>query len=114
MAITETNPIPYELMGRWNKDGSFSGAHIGFRTLVLRDGVEIADMIHPVQPVAIGARSGFPLADILSQLQIDALVRCDVLQAQVAARDAQIATMQATIDAQVVQIGDLQPKSEVV
>lgn len=73
---------PYEFLVRWKKDGTISGAHVGFRTLTFKDGIEIADTPNNVMPVAVGEASGYPLTDILNQAQIDALVSFDAASAE--------------------------------
>jgi len=42
-----------------------------------------------VESVAIGEQVGFPLADVLNQLQIDALKQVDVLKAEIVALKAE-------------------------
>jgi len=42
-----------------------------------------------VESVAIGEQVGFPLADVLSQLQIDALKQVDVLNSEIVALKAE-------------------------
>ena len=99
--FTETKQ-PYELLVRWDHAGAIAGAHVGFRTITTKDGVVIADKPDDVMPVAVGGAAGYPLADILGQLQIDALARIDALTADVAAANALAARateLQAQIDA---------------
>jgi len=74
--FTETTQ-PYELLVRWNANGEISGAHVGFIERTFKDGVEIAHKIGDVMPVGIGAATGFPLADILEAVHIDALIERD-------------------------------------
>jgi len=79
--FTETRK-PYEFLIRWNKDGIIQGAHIAFLDTVLKDGEIINQTQSSVESVAIGEQIGFPLADVLSQLQIDVLKQVDVLKAE--------------------------------
>ena len=77
---------PYEFLARWDtKTGTLSGSHVGFSTIILRDGVFVTEQINPVQPV--GA-AGFPLADILNILQIDAIKAMDVAKAELVVEKA--------------------------
>lgn len=80
MALEEKK-LPYEFLARWGTDGTLIGAHVGFRSMMLRDGAPIPGMetVHDVMPVDVGLKSGFPLADIVNQLQADALSRNAVL-----------------------------------
>jgi len=86
--FTETRK-PYEFLIRWNKDGIIQGAHIAFLDTVLKDGEIINQTQSSVESVAIGEQIGFPLADVLSQLQIDALKQIDVLNAEIVALKAE-------------------------
>ena len=89
----------YEFLARWN-DGVLAGAHVGFRTKTYKDGVLIADNVSPVQPVAVGVAAGFPLDEILAQLQIDAMVMCDEKQAELDVANQRIADLESQISAQ--------------
>jgi len=86
--FTETRK-PYEFLIRWNNDGIIQGAHIAFLDTVLKDGEIINQTQSSVESVAIGEQIGFPLADVLSQLQIDALKQIDVLNAEIVALKAE-------------------------
>ena len=92
--FTETK-TPYELLVRW-RDGIISGAHVGFITTLRRDGVLIMETPENVQPVAIGSTAGFPLSDILSQVQIDAIIAMEAARAEKA---AEVAALKAEIAA---------------
>lgn len=79
MAILTEVIRPYEFLARWDtKTGVLSGSHVGFSTIILRDGVFVTEQVNPVQPV--GA-AGFPLTDILNILQIDALTALEIEKA---------------------------------
>lgn len=107
MALTESAPIPYEQLARWDITGKLQGVHVGFRTLIYRDGIVIADNPQPVMPVAIGDQVGFPLTDIMDRLTADALVKIDDQQAVIAARDTQIAELQTVGQDQATSISQL-------
>jgi hypothetical protein len=82
---------PYELLVRWDtKTGAMLGAHVGFATVIRRDGEFVTETIDPVEPVDVGTGKGFPLADILDKLQITALERHAVLERQVAATEQEL------------------------
>jgi len=116
---------PYEFLARWNaKTGLLQGAHVGFANTVLRDGVFLTEVVEPVQSVAVGLQLGYPLNDILQQLQIDALAERDRLTDEVAskesiivalernavARDATIASQTQTIAARDAEIAALKAR----
>ena len=66
---------PYEFLVRWDtKTGLLKASHVGYSTVLLRDGVFASEVVEPVRPVDT---PGFPLADILQQIQIDSLVLVD-------------------------------------
>jgi hypothetical protein len=79
--VTEIR-IPYEFLARWDESGALIGAHVCFRTRLVLDGSVVVDRIEPAVPVALGADAGYPLSDLLDQLQIDALLRADRLEAE--------------------------------
>jgi hypothetical protein len=68
----ETLKRPYEFLIRW-KDGAISGAHVGYEVTATEDGNVLSTTPLPVVPVDVGTGQGFPLAEILGQVQIDAL-----------------------------------------
>ena len=73
--LTETK-FPYEFLTRWDpKTGILLGSHVGFVTTIFRDDVVVSHIVEPVMPVGT---DGFPLKDILQQLQIDALKAVDI------------------------------------
>ena len=97
--LTKTT-TPYEFLARWT-DGVFAGAHVGFIETI-KDGDEVlTSKALPVQPVGAG---GFPLADIMGQLQADALTALETANTAKAAaeaeRDAAKAEAQSAKDAQ--------------
>jgi len=86
--FTETR-TPYEFLIRWDNNGVIQGAHIAFLDTVLKDGEIVTQTQSSVESVAIGEQVGFPLADVLSQLQIDALKQVDVLNAEIVSLKAE-------------------------
>lgn len=81
MAITKTQQ-PYEFLVRFDKDGKLAGAHIQFRTFVIdEDGTTVlSEKVGDAQPVEMAGQTGFPLADVLADVQAAALAKCDELQ----------------------------------
>jgi hypothetical protein len=75
MAIIKTQK-PYELLVRW-KDGVVSGAHVKFLERIEENGVVLTEKEGDAQPISIAGSVGFPLADILSTVQSDALAAID-------------------------------------
>ena len=89
MSVFTEKRSPYEFLIRWDKDGVIQGSHIAFLDTVLKDGEIVTQTQSSVESVAIGEQVGFPLADVLSQLQIDALKQIDVLNAEIVALKAE-------------------------
>jgi len=81
MAYSETK-TPYEFLIRWDNNGVIQGAHIAFLETVLKDGEVVTQTQSTVESVEIAGQLGFPLADVLSQIHIDALKQVDVLKAE--------------------------------
>lgn len=71
--MTEILKQPYELLVRWDADGRISGAHVQWRHLLLEAGRTVGESLSPAEPVAAGLAGGFPLADILTPVQLAAL-----------------------------------------
>lgn len=93
----QTTKHPYEFLVRWDTSGQLSGAHAQFRYVTTDDGgTVVGEFVGAAEPVAVAGVQGFPLAEILSQVQIDALAARDVLTARLAAMTA---TDGATSDA---------------
>ena len=88
MSVFTEPRTPYEFLIRWDKDGIIQGAHIAFLDTILKDGEIISQTQSSVESVAIAEQVGFSLADVLSQLQIDALKQVDVLNAEIVALKA--------------------------
>jgi hypothetical protein len=69
-----TEKHPYELLARWDETGVLKGAHVQWRTVTRDDtGKIVAEGVSDAEPINIGQGNGFPLADILSEVQIEAL-----------------------------------------
>jgi hypothetical protein len=104
--MIETTKSPYEFLVRW-REGKIAGAHVGFELTTKEDGVVISVTPLPVMAVNIGQGVGFPLADILEQLQIDALVARDAI---ITERDTLVIEKQELLtraDAQAAELAEL-------
>ena len=104
MAITKTT-TPYEFLVRW-KDGAIAGAHIKFLETVSENGVVLSQKEGIASPVSMAGESGFPIADLLTTVQTQALTDLAAAQAVIsnhpsglAAKDAEIAALQAQVTA---------------
>ena len=86
---------PYELLVRWDQDGKLLGAHVLWR-LVIRDeeGKIAGESVTGAEPVDIGGGKGFPMQDILSRAQADALAEFGNAQARVAELESQKAALE--------------------
>ena len=79
----QTTKHPYEFLVRWDRAGRLSGAHTQFRYVTVdENGSVLGELIGAAEAVGV---TGFPLSDILSQLQIAALTECEAMRAE---RDA--------------------------
>lgn len=97
MALTEKT-TPYEFLARLT-DGKLTGAHVGFRTQILRDGVVVSDVAEPVQSVAVGTKAGFPLEDVVGEVCAAALLKVDELTAELAVAKTELARAQTELAA---------------
>jgi hypothetical protein len=94
---------PYELLVRWGRDGKLQGAHVQWAMLITDDtGAVVGCYPGHAEPVAVRPdESGFPLSDVLNQMQIDALTaltaeqeRSATLAAQFSASQTELATQE--------------------
>lgn len=89
---------PYELLARW-RDGKLSGAHVQFLTVIMEDGKKISETIGDVMPVDVGEGIGFPLADILAQMHVDALAAVDSANTALTEKQIEFEAIQESLDA---------------
>jgi len=94
--MIETVKRPYEFLVRW-REGLISGAHVGFEVTTLEDGKVLSTTPLAVIPVNVGQGVGFPLADILAQIQVDAIVSLAEMTALKDAAQITCAQQEATI-----------------
>jgi hypothetical protein len=90
MAVFTEERTPNEFLVRWNNEGVIQGAHVGWLDTVLKDGVVLSQSETNVESVAIGLSEGFPLTDILTQLQIDCVLERETLLLEIQTLKAEI------------------------
>lgn len=106
MAITKQSQ-PYEFLARWDHvAGVLKGAHTQRFEGVYEDGVLLSGQ--PGKAMGVGEDLAFPLSDIMSQLQIDALAANAALQTTVAAHAATITALTAERDTALARITALE------
>lgn len=89
------NKVPYEFLVRFNDLGELKGAHVGFMTVISEGSVILSRNIENVQPVAVGEVLGFPLAEILDIIQIEALKSVELKTLELAQSNTQIQSLKA-------------------
>lgn len=95
----QTAKLPYEFLVRWDKDGKLAGAHVQWRYVTM-DGVKVvAEGVTNPETVDIGDGKGFPLQDILSQTQTDALAQLAQAEARLSDAEASLTAALAARDA---------------
>ena len=97
MATFSETKTPYEFLIRWDNSGVIQGAHIAFLETVLKDEQVITQTQSSVESVEIAGQLGFPLSDVLSQIQIDALKQVDVLKAEFEVLKAENETLKTPV-----------------
>ncbi len=95
MAITKTNQ-PYEFLARWN-NGTLAGAHIRFLETITEDGVVLSQKEGNAQPVSLAGEAGFPIDDILTSLQAQAVIERDAALAAKTAAEAALTAKQTEL-----------------
>jgi len=101
MALEERTR-PYEFLARWGEDGTLAGAHVQNITEVVKDGVVLAATVGDAMSVAVAGGAGFPLKDVLSGVQADALAAAEKANKEAqAARERASTAAQAQADAEV-------------
>lgn len=95
----QTTKTPYELLVRWDQSGALQGAHVQYR-FVIRDGEDvIGETPGPAVPLTLEAADGFPLGDLLSQVQIDALTAMATAAAERDSALVRVVELEATLAA---------------
>lgn len=88
---------PYEFLVRW-RNGVISGAHVGFELTTIEDGKMLSTTPLNVMPVDVGQGQGFPLAEILSQIHIDAIAGMDAAKEAQSAAESVLALTQSNLE----------------
>lgn len=71
----ETTKHPYEMLVRWDPSGKLTGAQMQYR-YVIRDGEKIiGESVGNAEPLSLD--KGFPLQDVLTTAQADALATAE-------------------------------------
>lgn len=95
----QTKRVPYEVLFRFDDSGALVGSHVQWKYIVQDEkGDKVAEAIKPATAVAVGDSEGFPLADILTEVQ-----RGAVLQA--AARASELEVLRDEHDALKIEHG---------
>ena len=111
MALTDSK-VPYEILIRFNDDGTPRGAHVQNRRVVVMDGEVLKDEILPAAPLDL---AGFPTSAIMTDAARDALARVTTLEGEKAGLVEQLETagervaeLTAEKEALVTQVRELQ------
>src|SRR3990167_3682242 len=105
--MIETVKRPYEFLARW-REGELTGAHICFELTATEDGKVLSTTPLDAMPVDIGQGIGFPLADILGQLQIDAIEKMNTANAECKIAKDACAKHESKIAALALKIAELE------
>jgi hypothetical protein len=97
----QTTKLPYELLIRYDLTGKPSGAHVQHRFVTTDDvGAPLGEFPGPAEALTLDTAAGFPLGDLLTQAQTDALIAVatanaerDVAVAHAAELEAQLAAL---------------------
>lgn len=88
MALTDST-VPYEILIRFNDDGTPRGAHVQNRRVIVMDGEVLKDDILPAAPLDL---AGFPTSAIMTDAARDALARVTTLEGEKAELIEQLET----------------------
>ena len=113
MPITKSQ-TPNEFLVRWSDAGQIQGAHIVFREAVVEDGVELTSRLLPAQPVALAGSTGFPLADVLGDVQASALATIEARDGEIAALQTARQAVEAERDAAQARAAELQAQLDAI
>ncbi|MCC6779777.1 MAG: hypothetical protein IT537_24615 [Hyphomicrobiales bacterium] len=105
--------LPYEVLFRFDEFGALAGAHVQWRHVITDDaGSKVAEAIEHAKPVAIGEREGFPLTDILDEVQRAAVLQAESVTARLEKMGEEHAGAVAELAALKSQIVAAQPASQ--
>lgn len=118
--MAEVKPLlrPSEFLARWDDDtGEYVAAHAAFVEHTMVDGVSVAKKLLPAMTPEQAAALGFPFPAVLTRMQSDGLIALDQANARIAelerekaalieghaaelaAKDANLQTLLAEVDA---------------
>jgi predicted RNase H-like nuclease (RuvC/YqgF family) len=112
MAAFTEKRTPNEFLVRWNKEGLIQGAHVGWLDTVLKDGVVLSQTETNVESVAMGLQEGFPLTDILTQLQVDCVLERETSMVEVTNLKSTLAEYKAETESLNLQIVSFQNQAQ--
>jgi hypothetical protein len=69
MSNFKETKTPYEFLVRFNENGDVQGAHVVYLERVYKDKEVINQKTSDPLPISLGIEMGFPLSDILDELQ---------------------------------------------
>jgi hypothetical protein len=101
----QTTKTPYELLIRWNQAGALAGAHVQHRYVIKDGDAVIGETLGGAEPLTLDTAVGFPLGDLLSQAQADALTAKAAADAERDAALARVADLET-------QLAALRPAAE--
>lgn len=91
-----TTKKPYELLIRWDQEGKLAGAHVQYRFVITDGDAVVAESVGQAEPLSL---AGFPLSEVLSTAQADALAECESLRTSLAASQLALAETQKILSA---------------
>ncbi|WP_376956398.1 hypothetical protein ABNQ39_00200 (plasmid) [Azospirillum sp. A26] len=104
----QTIKQPYEFLARWDQSGALAGVHVQHRYVIREDdGTAIGETLGQAEPLTLETAAGFPLGDLLTQVQADALTAKAAADAD---RDAALARI-ADLEAQVAALRLVEPQA---
>lgn len=77
MALKEKR-TPYEVLVRFDENGEYKGAHVGYLNQVTKDG----NVIHSTTELVEVNDENFPLLDVMNKVQASAIRRVEVLDTE--------------------------------
>ena len=89
MAI-QTIQRPYELLVRWGDNGSIAGGQVSVIEELWDSNTLLNGKINPPMPISFGIEAGYPLSDILNQIQITAMSDLELQKLRVFELESQI------------------------
>lgn len=95
----QTIKQPYELLIRWSQDGTLAGAHVQHRYITTDGGVIVGEFVGSAEPLTLETAAGYPLGDVLTQAQSDAVAAVAAANADKESALARVAELEAQLAA---------------